>query len=76
MVHNTDDNNPNYDIQPRMWAFEISTIFDGRDILFFSKLMSKMWPDAGAVAARLSDFVNDATSGTYARTATTIKDVY
>ena len=60
MVHNTDPNNPDYDIIPRIWAFEISTVIDNTDILFFSKIMSKMWPDAGAVVARLKNFVNDA----------------
>ena len=59
MVHNTDDNNPDYDMQPRMWSFEISAVYENHDILFFSKMMSKMWPDAGAVAARLNNFVAD-----------------
>ena len=59
MVHNADDNNPNYDIVPRMWAFEISTVIDNIDILFFSKLMAKMWPSASAVAGRIANFAND-----------------
>ena len=59
MVLNADHNNPNYDIMPRIWAFEISTVIDNTDILFFSKLMSKMWPDAGAVVARLKNFAAD-----------------
>ena len=59
MVHNSDDNNPNYDILPRVWAFEISTVIDGVDILFFSKMMSRMWPSAGAVAGRIANFAND-----------------
>ena len=59
MVHNTDPNNPDYDIIPRIWAFEISTVIDNTDILFFSKIMSKMWPDAGAVIARLKNFAAD-----------------
>ena len=59
MMHNTDDHNPDYDILARKWAFEISTVIDNEDILFFSKLMSKMWPDAGAVATRLKNFADD-----------------
>ena len=59
MVLNTDPNNPDYDIIPRIWAFEISTVIDNIDILFFSKIMSKMWPDAGAVASRLKSFAAD-----------------
>ena len=59
MVHNDDPNNPDYDIIPRIWAFEISTVIDNTDILFFSKLMSKMWPDAGAVVHRLKNFAAD-----------------
>ena len=60
MVHNADDNNPNYDIMPRLWAFELSTVIDNHDILFFSKIMSKMWPHAGAVVKRLINFAADA----------------
>ena len=49
-----------YDIDyPRLWAFEISTVHDNVDILLFSKLMLKVWPDAGAVARRLNNFVED-----------------
>ena len=59
MVHNADDNNPNYDMQPRMWAFEVSTVHNNADILFFSKLMSRMWPDPSSVAARISNFAAD-----------------
>ena len=59
MVHNEDDNDPDYDIMPRLWAFEISTVIDNHDILFFSKIMSKMWPHAGAVVKRLVNFAED-----------------
>ena len=44
---------------PRMWAFEISTVHNNVDILFFSKIKSKMWPDAGAVVRRLKNFIED-----------------
>ena len=59
MVHNTDHGNPDYDIMPRIWAFEISTVIDNHDILFFSKIMSRMWPHAGAVVKRLINFADD-----------------
>ena len=59
MVHNTDNNNPDYEVLPRKWAFEISTVYDNEDILFFSKLLSKMWPDAAAVTRRLQNFADD-----------------
>ena len=42
-----------------MYAFEISTVIDNVDILFFSKIKSKMWPDAGAVVTRLQNFIAD-----------------
>ena len=62
IVLNTDSINLDYDIVPRIWAFEISTVIDNTDILFFSKIMSKMWPDAGAVVARLKSFAADSKS--------------
>ena len=42
-----------------MWAFEITTVHDNVDILLFSKIMSKVWPDAGAVVRRLKKFIED-----------------
>ena len=59
MVHNNDDNNPDYDIIPRIWAFELSTVVDNHDILFFSKIMCKMWPHVGAVVKRIKSFAAD-----------------
>ena len=49
MVDNIDPYNPDYDIMPRMWAFEISTVIDDHDILFYSKIMSRKWPHTGSV---------------------------
>ena len=49
MVDNTDPYNPDYDIMPRLWAFEISTVIDDYDILFFSKIMSRTWPHTGSI---------------------------
>ena len=59
LIPNRDANNPDYDVLPRMGAFEISTVFDNVDILFFSKIMSRMWPDAAAVCDRLKAFAAD-----------------
>ena len=67
LVHNTDPNNPDFDIMPRKWAFEISTVIYDTDILFFSKIKEKVWPDAGAVVARLQNFVDDTKTMTGAR---------
>ena len=44
---------------PRCWAFEISTVHAGVHILIYSKIMSKVWPDAGAVVRRLKNFIED-----------------
>ena len=46
-------------VTPRPWAFEISTVLDNVDILLFSKIKLKVWPDATAVARRCSNFIND-----------------
>ena len=59
MIHNNDANNPDYAILPRMWAFEISTVIENVDILFFSKLMSRMWPNVSAVTDRIKNFAAD-----------------
>ena len=37
LIPNDDDNNPYYDILPRVGAFEISTVIDNYDILLYSK---------------------------------------
>ena len=59
MIPNRDHNNPDYDIAPRLGAFEISTVWDNEDILFFSKKMSNCWPNPKCVAARLKEFAAD-----------------
>ena len=53
LIPNDDDNNPHYDMLPRLGAFEISTVYKGVDILFYSKMMSNMWPHVPSVAQRL-----------------------
>ena len=39
-----------FDLKPRLGAFEISTVWDNEDILFFSKKLSLCWPSPWAVA--------------------------
>lgn len=63
LIANEDDNNPNYDMLPRMGAFEVSTVYENREhkqeILFYSKMMSSMWPHATALAKRIKAFAED-----------------
>ena len=37
LIHNSDDKNPNFAFIPRLGAFEVSTVHEGTEILFFSK---------------------------------------
>lgn len=48
LVQNFDDNNPFYDVVPRIGAFEVS--FNG--VLIFSKCLSGCWPNFMSVATR------------------------
>ena len=41
-----------------MGAFEVSTVVNGTDVLFYSKMMSGMWPYAPALAQRIQDFID------------------
>ena len=59
LIPNEDDNNPNYDMLPRLGAFEVSTVHDNADILFYSKMMSSMWPNASALAKRIKEFADE-----------------
>ena len=59
LIPNEDDNNPYYDILPRIGAFEVSTVKDNVDILFYSKMMSTMWPHAPSLANRIKAYVDD-----------------
>ena len=59
LIPNEDERVPCYDVLPRLGAFEISTVYDNTDILFFSKQMSSLWPDVPSVAARLKSFVDN-----------------
>jgi len=40
--------NPNYDMLPRLGAFEVSY----KGVLLYSKILSLMWPHFGAVAEK------------------------
>ena len=44
---------PFYDMNPRVGAFEISTVVDGVAITFYSKLKSNVWPKPDVVAKKL-----------------------
>ena len=44
---------PFYDMNPRVGAFEISTVIDGVAIIFYSKLKSNVWPKPDVVAQKL-----------------------
>ena len=56
MIPNDDDDNPYYDILPRLGAFEVSTVVNDIDVLFYSKQMSIMWPHAGSLAKRIGEW--------------------
>ena len=60
LVQNDDDNNFFYDSIPRIGAFEISTVYDNVDILFFSKMTSRMWPSISSVASKIIKFAEEA----------------
>ena len=62
LIPNEDDNNPYYDILPRIGAFEVSTVINNVDILFYSKQMSTMWPHASALAIRIKEAMDEAGS--------------
>ena len=46
-------------VNPKPWSFEISTVHDNTVILVFSKIISKVWPDANAVVRRLNNLIED-----------------
>ena len=60
LVANEDDNNPYYDMVPRPYAFEVSTVTnDSQDILFFSKLLSLMWPHRNTLSNKIAAFLEE-----------------
>ena len=64
LIANEDEANPFYDCIPRLWAFEVSTVVEGKyDILLYSKMMSRMWPDASMLARKVKAFADDKRNG-------------
>ena len=59
LIPNSDQKNPYYDFQPRLGAFEVSTVINGTvDILFFSKTKRKSWPNVKEVIKGISNFID------------------
>lgn len=59
LIANEDGNNPFYDVQPRIGAFEVS--YNGT--LLFSKCLSGVWPHFQGLANRCSQVVQAAEQG-------------
>ena len=60
LIPNDDEDMDYYDIMPRPWAFEVSTVLkDGGPILFYSKIMAKMWPHYVGVGKKIGSYHND-----------------
>lgn len=59
LIPNNDAKLPNYDILPRLGAFEVSTVIDNTAILFFSKLKSQIWPSPSLVAKRVKACIDE-----------------
>ena len=56
LIHNADDKITVYDMLPRTGAFEVSTVLGGnQDILFYSKMMSKTWPNPSGLAEKVAN---------------------
>jgi len=62
LVPNEDEKDPYYQILPRIGAFDISTVHENTDILFYSKQMSTMWPHIPSVANQIKQFATDCKS--------------
>ena len=43
----------------RMGAFEVSTVHEGFEFLFFSKIMSGMWPHWGDLSRRIGKYYEE-----------------
>ena len=67
MIPNDDDESDLYDMIPRLGAFEVSTVIGNEgsltDILFFSKLLSSLWPHTRTVAGKVANFFDDMKDG-------------
>ena len=57
LIGNDDENNDCYDMLPRGGAFEVSAVAKkgvySTEILFFSKIIGKLWPHCGGLAKKL-----------------------
>mmetsp|Transcript_14878 Transcript_14878/g.20142 ORF Transcript_14878/g.20142 Transcript_14878/m.20142 type:complete len:103 (-) Transcript_14878:770-1078(-) len=52
-----------YWLNPRLGAFEISTVIDNTYILFYSKLLSRQWPRYDLLAKRIGQCFVDSNEG-------------
>jgi len=48
LIPNDNEQNPNYDMVPRLGAFEVSY----KGVLLYSKILSLMWPDFKSFASK------------------------
>ena len=48
LIPNDDEKNANYDMVPRLGAFEVSY----KGVLLYSKILSLMWPDFKSVGSK------------------------
>ena len=44
---------------PRLWSFEVSTVWKGVDTLIYSKLLAKMWPNTGSLGIMIGNYQED-----------------
>ena len=63
LIPNDDEMYPYFDISPRLGAFEVSTVINNQDILFYSKFKSQLWPHNTNLAKLIKRFWGDYTSG-------------
>ena len=67
LVPNDDPNEDCYEIFPRSGSFELSTVAEDKnrssDILFYSKLIAKMWPHYGLVSKQLASYWEEKSKG-------------
>ena len=59
LIPNEDEEDPNYEMIPRIGAFEVSVVVGNTSILFFSKLLLGYWPNPQAVAMRVKAAIDD-----------------
>ena len=59
LIPNDDENNDVYDVVPRLYAFEVSTVNKGMGILLYSKLATSIWPLCSSLGKKIGRY-NDA----------------